>query len=1176
LVLRPVWNRFRGVTAQRATHSRKAKRRERLIAFESLETKRLLASLPSGFTETRVASALSSPTSLDIAHDGRVFVAQQNGTIRIIKNDSLLSSSFAKITVDSNGERGLLGITLDPDFDHNGYLYVYYTATSPTSHNRVSRFTANGDKVVAGSEKVLLDFGSIGDAIWRMGGAVHFGPDGKLYISVGDQQDTSKPQKLDNPFGKILRINSDGTIPTDNPFYNSTTGINRAIWAYGLRNPYTTAFDPATGKFFINDVGQDTWEEIDEGKAGRNFGWPGTEGNFAQADHPNYTKPIYTYSHNNGAAITGGAFYSPEISQFPSKYKGDYFFVDFGTGEIRDYDLATKSVSVFATGTSFPTNLLVSSNGDLYYVSRGIGTGVPGSGTGQVFKVQYASASKKPTISIPPSNELAQVGGSATFSVSASGTGPFTYQWQKNNVNIPNATSDTYQVSNAAIGADGDKYRVIVTNAFGSTTSASGILTVTTDTAPTPSIDIDPDTLYVAGQSFHLTGIGTDLEDGLIDGSQFVWQVNLHHNTHEHPFVPPTGDTSTLDFTIPTVGETSDNVFYRVYLTVTDSVGLSTTIYRDILPLKSQITLQTNIPGLQLNLDGQPEDSGTTTVGVVGVQRTLEAPATQTVNGVTYMFDSWSDSGDRSHNISFPGSNTTYVANYEPVILAYISDLPSFGTETNGWGPIERDSSNGENREGDGGPIRLEGTTYDKGLGVHANSSIKFNLRGEYLRFLSDIGIDEEEGNLGSAVFQVYGDGRLLYQSSRLRGSSETQSIDVDVTGVQVLQLVVNDGGDGNSSDHADWANARLLADVNGSITPPPPPVGFNKFVSIPTAKNAHGVFTGDFNNDGFADLAVANAGSNRVSILLNDQNGGFEPGFRYVTGSSPKSVTGADLNDDGIIDLVLANQDSSTLSVLIGRGNGHFYQAVSYSANTRVHDVVIADFDNDGDLDIGSVGWGSPNARVIFNRGNGTFKGAKNYSTGGSAPHSVAAGDFNGDGFADIAVANRDSNSLTVLTNRRNGTFNTAKAYRVGTNPHMVKAGDVNGDGRLDLVVVNDGSDSVSVLLQNKSGSFFKAVNYATGSVPKGVAIGDINGDGLPDLVTTNTAGNYPSGNHPGSNTVTVLIGFGDGTFGRAKSFTTGVTPFSVVIADFNDDGLMDLATADWHTNDVAILYGR
>src|SRR5262249_2043487 len=155
---------------------------------------------------------------------------------------------------------------------------------------------------------------------------------------------------------------------------------------------------------------------------------------------------------------------------------------------------------------------------------------------------------------------------------------------------------------------------------------------------------------------------------------------------------------------------------------------------------------------------------------------------------------------------------------------------------------------------------------------------------------------------------------------------------------------------------------------------------------------------------------------------------------------------------------------------------------------------------------------------------GDGTFFGAKNYVTGGNAPHSVAAGDFNGDGSADLAVANRDSGTLTVLTNRSDGTFNTAKAYRVGSNPHMVKAGDLNGDGRLDLVVVNDGSDSVSVLLQNQSGSFFKAVNYETGPAPKGVAIGDINGDGQVDLVTANTAGNYPDGNNPGGNTVTVL----------------------------------------------------
>jgi glucose/arabinose dehydrogenase len=178
---------------------RRSYRRQRL-GFESLEEKRLLTIVPTGFTETLVASALSSPTSLATAHDGRIFIAQQNGTIRLIKNDALSSIPFASLTTDSTGERGLLGITLDPDFENNGYLYVFYTATGP-SRMRLGRLTAEGDSVLPGSEQVLLELPPIpSSAIWRMGGALNFGPDGKLYVAVGDEQDTDYPQSLDNPF----------------------------------------------------------------------------------------------------------------------------------------------------------------------------------------------------------------------------------------------------------------------------------------------------------------------------------------------------------------------------------------------------------------------------------------------------------------------------------------------------------------------------------------------------------------------------------------------------------------------------------------------------------------------------------------------------------------------------------------------------------------------------------------------------------------------------------------------------------------------------------------------------------------------------------------------------------------------------------------------------------------
>src|SRR5262249_42088731 len=141
----------------------------------------------------------------------------------------------------------------------------------------------------------ILDLDPLG-ATNHNGGAIHFGPDGKLYIGVGDNADGSNSQSLHNLLGKILRINADGTIPTDNPFFNATTGEGQAIWALGLRNPFTFAFQSGTGKMFINDVGQGSFEEIDRGIAGSNYGWPDTEGNTGTppSGPGTYRGPFYT------------------------------------------------------------------------------------------------------------------------------------------------------------------------------------------------------------------------------------------------------------------------------------------------------------------------------------------------------------------------------------------------------------------------------------------------------------------------------------------------------------------------------------------------------------------------------------------------------------------------------------------------------------------------------------------------------------------------------------------------------------------------------------------------------------------------------------------------------------------------------------------------------------------
>ncbi|MEO8025439.1 MAG: PQQ-dependent sugar dehydrogenase, partial [Bryobacteraceae bacterium] len=199
-------------------------------------------------------------------------------------------------------------------------------------------------------------------------------PDGKLYVGVGENATSSNSQTLTNRLGKILRINSDGTIPTDNPYSAQATGANLAIWAIGLRNPYTFAFQPGASRMFINDVGQSTWEEINDGIAGSNYGWPTTEGLTA---NPAFRSPLFAYGHGStsttGCAIVGGAFYNPSVVQFPIQYVGLYFFADLCSGWVRKFDPATNLASDFASGFSSPVDLKVGPDGALYVLSAGSG-----------------------------------------------------------------------------------------------------------------------------------------------------------------------------------------------------------------------------------------------------------------------------------------------------------------------------------------------------------------------------------------------------------------------------------------------------------------------------------------------------------------------------------------------------------------------------------------------------------------------------------------------------------------------------------------------------------------------------------------------------------------------------------------------------------------------------------
>jgi glucose/arabinose dehydrogenase len=608
--------------------------------------------LPAGFTETTVASGIASPTAMAIAPDGRIFVCSQTGALRVIKNGVLLGTPFVTLSVDSTGERGLLGVAFDPNFNFNHYIYLYYTVPGTPAHNRVIRFTANGDVVVSDSGRVILELNSLSTATNHNGGAVHFGLDGKLYIAVGDNANGSNAQNLGNLLGKILRINSDSTIPTDNPFIQSTTARHE-IWALGLRNPFTFTFRGTTNFMYINDVGQSTWEEVNLGQAAANYGWPATEG---PTTNTAYKSPVYYYGHDSGnCAITGGAFYSPRTPNFPSSYIGKYFFGDYCSGFIRKLDPATAQATGFLTGASSPVDIQVGADGSLYYLARG---------TKSVMKVRYTT-NLAPVITTQPASRLVSVGYPVTFSVTASGPSPYNYQWRRNGVNISGATARTYRIASTTLQDNGARFRVLVSNAYGSALSNAATLSVTSDKPPIGKI-LTPvqGTTFFGGMVVNYSGSASDFEDGALPASAFTWQVDFHHDTHIHPFIAARTGSKTGTFTIPNRGETSSNVFYRLILKVNDSAGLTHIVSRDILPRKANMIFATNPAGLQITLDGQNRVTPFAVTGVVGIKRAIAAPSPQTLNGSSYVFQSWSDGGARSHEISTPSVNTTYTATF--------------------------------------------------------------------------------------------------------------------------------------------------------------------------------------------------------------------------------------------------------------------------------------------------------------------------------------------------------------------------------------------------------------------------------------------------------------------------------------------------------------------------------
>jgi len=676
------------------------------------------AALPSDFEDVVVAS-VAVPTALAFTPDGRLLITTQGGQLRVYQNGALVATPALDLgsRLCTNSERGLLGVAVDPNFAANNFIYLYYTFnkfnTCPTGQptnasnpvNRVARFVLAANNTVSVSSEVILIDNIISPNGNHNGGDLQFGKDGLLYASVGDggadyagdsgaagANDAARDRHV--MLGKILRVTNDGAIPASNPFQGagsgrcnvtgSTTPGNwcQEIYATGLRNPFRIAFDPnaAGTRFFINDVGQNLWEEIDVGQAGADYGWNCREGRHTNSTSgpcsptpPNLIDPIFEYAHtgNCGAAgvagnsITGGAFVPNGL--WPAGYDGSYLFGEYVCGKI--FKLSPDgsggyTASEFATGLGGSSAVTMifgpyQTTQALYYTTY--------AGGGQVRRIRYTGTANRAPVAVANANPTS---GPAPLDVNFDATGsgdpdgdPLTFSWDFGDNTTGTGATPTHRYSQVGT------YNAAVTASDGrGGTSTDTVRIDVGNTAPTPTI-IAPAAgkLFRVGETLTLTGSATDAQDGTLADSRLTWEVLLHHNNdHTHPYLQPTaGNNIAITAPAPEDLNAATGSFLEIRLTATDSGGLSATVVRNLQPRKVNITFATNPSGLHVTVNGVQLTGPQTVVSWDGYLLNVNAPNQTDASNRQYSFVSWSDGGAQAHTITTPATAATYTAKFK-------------------------------------------------------------------------------------------------------------------------------------------------------------------------------------------------------------------------------------------------------------------------------------------------------------------------------------------------------------------------------------------------------------------------------------------------------------------------------------------------------------------------------
>jgi PKD repeat protein/glucose/arabinose dehydrogenase len=676
--------------------------------------------LPAGFSETNDVvmdentGPLLGPTAVTWAPDGRRFIAEKSGRVRVVKaNGTLIKPPLIDLRarVNSLGDRGLLGIATDAAFADNGFLYLLYVYDlnpgTPDSDlpmvSRLTRVTVNPDNTLvnpSNPETVILGTYSSGpcppadnnvDCIPADGklhtiGTVRSDPvDGTLWVGTGDATPTSVQQQAFRTYdnasfaGKIIHIDRNGRGLPNHPFCPATTDLDQVctkIYAKGFRNPFRFSLRANKGPV-VGDVGNGLREELDLVKPGRSYGWPCYEGDgkmpgYSQTSRcaEEYLKegtaeahvgPNWTYAREGGASIIGGPVIQND--SYPQSYQGDVMVGDYVKGWIKRLEFDAEGnfldAHTFATGWAGGVSLDMAPNGELSYVDLGWDMDPPDAG---VRRFVYAPDDQPPI----PVAKASPTSGEAPLEVHFDGDDSFdpegdqlTYKWDFGD------GSTSTQVNPTHVYTTPKTYtaKLTVDDGLNRNPTDTVSITVTGDSPPVATITRPTDgALYEDGTEVRVEGSATDEPDGSLTGGSLEWQILLHHGTHLHQVGTDTG-TST-SFT--TFDNHDSDSFYEIKLTATDSAGQKDTDIVEIDPETIPLTLASSPSGAPISYDSQqtraaPFDKQAT----VGFQATIAADAAFTKNGTVYNFTGWSHGANRQHTYTIPNEATTLTAQYE-------------------------------------------------------------------------------------------------------------------------------------------------------------------------------------------------------------------------------------------------------------------------------------------------------------------------------------------------------------------------------------------------------------------------------------------------------------------------------------------------------------------------------